>query len=214
MDYEIITKTFIVKSTLNKKLDEFINKPSKSNMLFKNSFTIKIDKVSLKVCSKGSFQITGCKTTDHAIQCIKKILDISELKNNKFTFIPVMTNIKMYLDYKVDINKALYILNNIEPSIFAITLPRNSGLNIKIIIPVTDLLEYTKRLSYKETTEFITDVKIHELSFKKPYYSTIMLYSTSCMVISCIHENIINHYLFKLVLEKLKTATYNKHDFI
>ena len=43
---------------------------------FRNSFTVVIvlDKhINFKVCRNGTFQMTGCKTIDHALQCVQYI---------------------------------------------------------------------------------------------------------------------------------------------
>ena len=57
---------------------------------FRNSFTVVIimeDKaINFKICQNGMFQITGCKTDEHAEYCIKYIWQYIKDTTNLYTF--------------------------------------------------------------------------------------------------------------------------------
>ena len=93
-------------------------KKKKKKKLFRNSVTVVIvlDKpVNFKVCRNGTFQMTGCKNNNHAVQCIKYLWNY--IKDNKEIYrfvrgesletliIPSMRNIDFSLGFIVDREK-------------------------------------------------------------------------------------------------------------
>ena len=103
------------------KIKKTKNKQGKKNKWFRNSITVVIilDKpINFKICRNGTFQMTGCKTHEHAELCIKYIWkyikDYPELysftrKSVNSTletiFIPSMRNIDFSLGFLVDREK-------------------------------------------------------------------------------------------------------------
>jgi TATA-box binding protein (TBP) (component of TFIID and TFIIIB) len=123
------------------------NKTGKKNKWFRNSISVVIilDKpINFKICRNGTFQMTGCKTNEHAEQCIKFIWEFIHDKPHLYSFknntnkletfiIPSMRNIDFSLGFFVDrekLNKFMTTQNKfhclLETS-FGYT-----GVNIKI----------------------------------------------------------------------------------
>lgn len=115
---------------------------------FRNSFTVVIvitqtKFINFKVCKNGVFQITGCKTREHAEMCVKYIWeyikDATELY--KFSrssslitlFVPAMRNIDFSLGFLVDREKlAEYTTHQTDfPSLLETTFGY-TGVNIRI----------------------------------------------------------------------------------
>lgn len=93
-------------------------KDNKKQKWFRNSVTVVIilDKpINFKICRNGTFQMTGCKTHEHAELCIKYIwkyikdyetlYSFSRGKNLETLFIPSMRNIDFSLGFLVDREK-------------------------------------------------------------------------------------------------------------
>lgn len=85
---------------------------------FRNSITIIIilDKpINFKVCRNGTFQMTGCKNSNHALECIKVTWDLIKNGKNLYTFtrgdkleclfIPSMRNIDFSVGFLIDREK-------------------------------------------------------------------------------------------------------------
>jgi len=122
------------------------NKQGRKQKWFRNSITIIIilDKpINFKVCRNGTFQMTGCKNSDHALECIKVtwnlIKDRKELYSFhtdnylKCLFIPSMRNIDFSVGFLIDREK----LNNFmaKQKQFHCLLETSfgyTGVNIKI----------------------------------------------------------------------------------
>jgi hypothetical protein len=122
------------------------NKQGRKQKWFRNSITIIIilDKpINFKVCRNGTFQMTGCKSSNHALECIKVtwglIKDQKQLYSFqtdsylKCLFIPSMRNIDFSVGFLIDREK----LNNFmtKQKQFHCLLETSfgyTGVNIKI----------------------------------------------------------------------------------
>jgi len=130
---------------------------------FRNSITIIIilDKpINFKVCRNGTFQMTGCKNSNHALECIKVTWDL--IKNGKnlynFTrgdkleclFIPSMRNIDFSVGFLIDREKLNKFMS--EQKEFHCLLETSfgyTGVNVKI--PLEKNIETMKIIKLYET---------------------------------------------------------------
>lgn len=126
------------------------NKAGKKKKWFRNSITVVIilDKpINFKVCRNGTFQMTGCKTHEHAEACVKYIWNCMKGNKNLYTFtrgsslevlfIPSMRNIDFSLGFFVDREKLnRYMSTQDEFHCLLETSFGYTGVNIKI--PLTD----------------------------------------------------------------------------
>ena len=122
------------------------SKTGKKKKWFRNSITVVIilDKpINFKVCRNGTFQMTGCKTHEHADLCVKYIWEyIKEFEdiytftsgsNLEAIFIPSMRNIDFSLGFIVDREKLnLYMCTQKEFHCLLETSFGYTGVNIKI----------------------------------------------------------------------------------
>lgn len=130
---------------------------------FRNSITIVIilDKpINFKVCRNGTFQMTGCKTSKHALECIKVTWDLIKNGENlyKFSkgdkleclFIPSMRNIDFSVGFLIDREKLNKFMSEQEE--FRCLLETSfgyTGVNVKI--PLEKNIETMKIIKLYET---------------------------------------------------------------
>lgn len=197
-------------------------KNKKQKKFFRNSLTVVmfiINKfINFKVCRNGTFQLTGCKTEEHAEKCIKFIW--SYMKNNQdlysiendespyFLVIPSMRNIDFSLGFLVDrekLNQYINIQNNLHcllETSFGYT-----GLNIKIPLQEDITQLQIKKLVFKDEnwienytiyTEFLNTLPEKERK-KKEYdrYNTFLVFQSG----KVIHSGISNEYMKKSYYE-------------
>lgn len=124
----------------------------KRDNVFKNCFTaVVLDEslkpTTIKICKKGSFQLTGCLSMESGEFCILSLMsnvwklhpewvpDIVEM-----TIKPVMTNIKFVIGYKISIVKALDFFENRKDihGFFSYKLRVNPAINIKELLSEED----------------------------------------------------------------------------
>ena len=123
------------------------NKSGKKKKWFRNSITVVIilDKpINFKVCRNGTFQMTGCKTHEHAESCVKHLWNYIRDQEDLYTFtkaapnievlfIPSMRNIDFSLGFLVDRGKLNKYMSNLDK--FHCLLETSfgyTGVNIKI----------------------------------------------------------------------------------
>ena len=110
------------------------NKDYKNAKWFRNSITIVImlDKaINFKICRNGTFQMTGCKTHEHAELCVKYIWDYIKEEPSMYSFnrkpknpdvdfeilfIPSMRNIDFSLGFLVDREKLNLYMSPYSPN--------------------------------------------------------------------------------------------------
>jgi TATA-box binding protein (TBP) (component of TFIID and TFIIIB) len=179
---------------------------------FRNSFTVVIvlDKhINFKVCRNGTFQMTGCKTIDHALQCVqyiwKYIKDQKHIynfsRNNKLEvlFAPAMRNIDFSLGFKVDREKlAQYMATTDFPCLLEISFGY-TGVNIKIplekditeleVTKMTDVKEgyNTEIVDYKNYLDLLSD-KDRRNKMSKIRYNTFLVFHSGKVIMSGINE--------------------------
>lgn len=130
---------------------------------FRNSITIIIilDKpINFKVCRNGTFQMTGCKNSNHALECIKVTWDLIKNGNNLYNFtrgdkleclfIPSMRNIDFSVGFKIDREKLnKFMCEQKEFHCLLETSFGYTGVNVKI--PLEKNIETMKIIKLYET---------------------------------------------------------------
>jgi len=141
------------------------NKSDKIKYGFRNSMTLVIvlDKpVNFKICTNGTFQMTGCKNKKHAVECVVQTWNFLQENPDFFTFnsgtrlnalfIPAMRNIDFSLGFKVDREKLnLYMTKQEDFHCLLETSFGYTGVNIKV--PITEDISQMKILEIQENTK-------------------------------------------------------------
>lgn len=143
-------------------------RPGKKKKWFRNSITVVIilDKpVNFKVCRNGTFQMTGCKSLEHAELCVKyiwkhmeehdEIYSFTRGKSLEVLFIPSMRNIDFSLGFLVDREKLnRYMCTQREFHCLLETSFGYTGVNIKV--PLTEDISTmkVKKITYEKDGEW------------------------------------------------------------
>ena len=184
----------------------------KKRKWFRNSITVVIilDKpINFKVCRNGTFQMTGCKTHEHAEECVKNIWNIiKDKKDDIYTFtrgntletlfIPSMRNIDFSLGFLVDREKLnKYICTEKKFHCLLETSFGYTGVNIKVplqhdiktmkvikLIYDKDNNMWEKSLTtYNEYLELLTP-KEKETKLKVERYNTFLVFHSGKIIVS------------------------------
>jgi TATA-box binding protein (TBP) (component of TFIID and TFIIIB) len=121
-------------------------KTGKKKKWFRNSITVVIilDKpINFKVCRNGTFQMTGCKSHEHADKCVKYIWEYIKTYSTIYSFtrgttleaifIPSMRNIDFSLGFIVDREKLnQYMCTQKEFHCLLETSFGYTGVNVKV----------------------------------------------------------------------------------
>ena len=150
-------------------------KTGKKKKWFRNSITVVIilDKpINFKVCRNGTFQMTGCKSHEHADKCVKYIWEyiknystiysFTRGTNLEAIFIPSMRNIDFSLGFIVDREKLnQYMCTQKEFHCLLETSFGYTGVNVKVPLTKDIKTMKVKKISEKdgEWQEFWTTYK-------------------------------------------------------
>ena len=194
-------------------------KAKKQKKFFRNSLTVVmfiINKlINFKVCRNGTFQLTGCKTEQHAENCIKHIWnymrgnqELYTVENNEkpyFLLIPSMRNIDFSLGFLVDREKLNQHMINKQDNLHCLleTSFGYTGLNIKMPLQDDITQLQIKKLVFKDDVwvenytiynEFLDSLPEKERK-KKEYdrYNTFLVFQSG----KVIHSGISNEYMKK-----------------
>ncbi len=197
----------------------------KKENVFKNCFTVVIldqslKPITIKICKKGSFQLTGCLSMESGEFCVLSLITNLQKKNPRWipsliymTIKPVMTNVKFTIGYKISIVKALNFFENRKDihEFFSYKLRVNPAINIKELLTEKDLENVPIRIvTYKNvnnkifnrTSQEITlSNYIQTLSLKekqkhfKEKHTTLLLFRSGSVILSGIHENVMKKHL-------------------
>jgi TATA-box binding protein (TBP) (component of TFIID and TFIIIB) len=194
-------------------------KAKKQKKFFRNSLTVVmfiINKfINFKVCRNGTFQLTGCKTEEHAENCIKYIWkymknhqELYTIENDEkpyFLVIPSMRNIDFSLGFLVDREKLNQHMISKQDNLHCLleTSFGYTGLNIKIPLQEDITQLQIKKLVFKEG-EWVENYTIYKefLDYlpekerkKKEYdrYNTFLVFQSG----KVIHSGISNEYMKK-----------------
>jgi len=164
IDFSELTPGDIISLQYKNKLRGEKLKPKKKKKdarWFRNSFTVEIaleDKaINFKVYSNGVFQITGCKTDDHAESCVKHIWRLIEKSEGVYSykrnsealeilFVPAMRNVDFSVGFVIDREKFTEYINSKTPHHALLeTSYGYTGVNLKMALekPITEM-EITK----------------------------------------------------------------------
>ena len=189
-------------------------KPKQNNKQkwFRNSITVVIilDKpINFKICKNGTFQMTGCKTHEHAEMCIryiwkfiqndKTLYNFSSGDTLECLFIPSMRNIDFSLGFIVDREKLNKYMS--EQQKFHCLLETSfgyTGVNIKIPITKDITTMAVKKVNYGkdgEWTEKWTTYqdyldklpeKERQIKINTPRYNTFLVFHSGKCISSCL----------------------------
>ena len=189
-------------------------KPKQNNKQkwFRNSITVVIilDKpINFKICKNGTFQMTGCKTHEHAEMCInyiwkfiqndKALYNFSSGDTLECLFIPSMRNIDFSLGFIVDREKLNKYMS--EQQKFHCLLETSfgyTGVNIKIPITKDITTMAVKKVNYGkdgEITEKWTTYQYYldkltekerNIKINTPRYNTFLVFHSGKCISSCL----------------------------
>jgi len=179
------------------------------NTWFRNSITVVIilDKpINFKVCKNGTFQMTGCKTHEHAERCVKYIWEYIKDKPDIYSFtrgdtletlfIPSMRNIDFSLGFSVDREKLnRYMATQNEIHCLLETSFGYTGVNIKIPLEkdirtmrVIKMTYVSGDWKYKQTTynEYLDNLteKERNRKLKEDRYNTFLVFHSGKVIMS------------------------------
>lgn len=184
-------------------------KVGKKRKWFRNSITVVIilDKpINFKVCRNGTFQMTGCKTHDHADKCVQYIWEyIKDFKDiYSFTrgntleaiFIPSMRNIDFSLGFIVDREKLnKYMCSQKEYHCLLETSFGYTGVNIKVPLTKDITTMKVKKIfikdeewqevwtTYKEYLDILSP-KERETKLQSERHNTFLVFHSGKVIMS------------------------------
>lgn len=201
---------------------------------FRNSVTVVIilDKpINFKICRNGTFQMTGCKTCEHAEICVqeiwKHIKDDSELY--EFTrgdtletlFIPSMRNIDFSLGFLVDRKKLnKYVYTQIpEYHCLLETDFGYTGVNIKVPLKNDICTMKVHKLVYKNSNwesewttydEYLSHLsqKDRDTKLKEERYNTFLVFHSGKVIMSGLTSEFMRDVYYEFI-EHIKQAYDN-----
>jgi TATA-box binding protein (TBP) (component of TFIID and TFIIIB) len=206
---------------------------------FRNSFTIIIfldKKINFKICKNGTFQITGCKHVDHAIECIVQIWKILKKHNKIYSIqnnddkivchiVPAMRNIDFSLGFNIDRQKlARKILEDTKFHCLLETSFGYTGVNIKMPCKqqTGDMKIYNIILNKKNDTikvkKIIYDRYINTLNEsqqqikRKQKYNTFLVFHSGKVIMSGVSSEFMKNdfYSFISFIKKNKNQIIEK----
>jgi TATA-box binding protein (TBP) (component of TFIID and TFIIIB) len=208
-------------------------KTGKKKKWFRNSITVVIilDKpINFKVCRNGTFQMTGCKTHEHAELCVKYIWgymkDYTEIYS--FThgtsletlFIPSMRNIDFSLGFLVDREKLnRYMCSQQEFHCLLETSFGYTGVNIKVPLTEDIAKMEIKKLSYNDddpenkwnetSTTYqeyldLLSIKDREAKMADERYNTFLVFHSGKVIMSGLTADFMRevYYYFLSIIRK------------
>lgn len=193
----------VVKKTVRKSRKS--KTPGRKNFLNCITIVVVLDKrINVKIFKNGVFQLTGCKSVDHAKDSIHKIfqhlehlVDFFELDDDAqdfvFYFKSAMRNIDFELGYKINRNSlANYLHTHTHYSIPPIS-STNMGVKIKIPINIEDLpvtkvnyKDYPNQevLAFGDCFEILTTMPCERIN-KMSKFVSISVFQNGKVTISC-----------------------------
>lgn len=198
---------------------------------FRNSITVVmiLDKpINFKVCRNGTFQMTGCKSWEHAEMCVRKIWDTIKDNKSVYTFtreegylsaliVPSMRNIDFSVGFHVDREKLSNYINTKEDLYCLLeTSFGYTGVNIKI--PLTksrETMSIQKLVCDVEGTwsniwttysEYlgILDEKTRKKKLNEQRYNTFLVFHSGKVIFSGLTSDLMRdtYYTFTGIIEK------------
>jgi TATA-box binding protein (TBP) (component of TFIID and TFIIIB) len=197
---------------------------------FRNSFTtvIVLDKIiNFKVCKNGTFQMTGCKSKEHAIKCVQiiweYIKDYPELykftrgKNLEVLFIPCMRNVDFSLGFFIDREKLnKYMKEQTEFYCLLETSFGYTGVSVKVPLEETIQEMPITKLSYKNNEwiqvktvyqEYLNTLtpREQEIKITNERFTTFLIFQSGKVILSSLTKAFAKPVYYKF-LELVKKA--------
>ena len=181
----------------------------KKKKWFRNSITVVIifDKpINFKVCRNGTFQMTGCKTHEHAELCVQRIWDCMKDDPSLYTFrrgntletlfIPSMRNIDFSLGFLVDREKLNnYICSHKSFRCLLETSFGYTGVNVKVPLDKDIRTLEIKKMTYVRETDSweslwvtyqdyldLLSPKEQEAKIKEERYNTFLVFHSGKII--------------------------------
>jgi len=191
------------------KCGSIVSKTKTNTNFFKNCFSCVVydeflNKVNIKICKNGTFQLTGCKHWKSCSFCVVKLLKYSRVSKVKLIIRPVMCNIKFYIGKQININNALVFFNEeYNHPFFAYKINKSPALNIKSPIEQQDfeninmhVIDYDAKrsstaLHHMTIKNYIEQYVVSTkdlVKMKKPRFNSIMLFRSGNCIISGINK--------------------------
>jgi TATA-box binding protein (TBP) (component of TFIID and TFIIIB) len=207
-------------------------KPKKNKTSwFRNSITVVmiIDKpINFKVCRNGTFQMTGCKSWEHAEMCVKKLWDQIKQDESLYTYvreagylsaliIPSMRNVDFDIGFYVDREKLSNYINTkedlyclLETSFgytgvnikFPLTKSRDT-MSIKKLVCDVDGQWSNKWANYSEYLEVLEE-KARKVKIKEQRYNTFLVFHSGKVIFSGLTSDLMRdtYYTFIDIIRK------------
>jgi TATA-box binding protein (TBP) (component of TFIID and TFIIIB) len=203
----------------------------KAKSWFRNSITVVIilDKpINFKVCRNGTFQMTGCKSWEHAEMCIQKIWDNIKDSDGVYNYtrepgslnaliIPSMRNIDFDIGFYVDREKLSNYINAKEDLYCLLeTSFGYTGVNIKIPLTKSRETMSIKKMicsedgtwsnnwtTYSEYLD-ILDEKTRNAKVKEQRYNTFLVFHSGKVIFSGLTSDLMRdtYYTFTDIIRK------------
>ena len=205
-------------------------KTTKFKKWFRNSITIIIffDKfINFKVCKNGTLQITGCKSHQHVIKCIKSLWNFIKSLDNCYTFkennelsaliVPCMRNIDFSLGFIIDREKLNTHISKQQINCLLETSFGYTGVNIKIPtqkhLHDIDILKlsYTngnwqqQKINYTEYLKILPEKK-RKQKLENKNFNTFLIFHSGKVIMSGINYELMydTFYEFIEIIKSIK----------
>ena len=212
------------------------HKSGRKQKWFRNSITIVIiiDKpVNFKVCRNGTFQMTGCKHSGHATECIKRIWGLIKNEKKLYTFtrsnqleclfVPSMRNIDFSIGFLIDREKLNQCMSDqncfhclLETSFgytgvnLKIPLEKNIS-DMKIIKLIYDGSWKQSRTTYKEYLDILPEKdRKHKIEVQR--YNTFLVFHSGKIIMSGLTSEFMEdiYYYFVNIMRKYRNEIEEK----
>jgi len=203
---------------------------SSTKTWFRNSLTIVVflDKlINFKVCKNGTFQMTGCKTWDHPMYCIKFVWNLIRNMTALYDFkkddmsefcsyiIPSMRNIDFDIGFKID-RQRLYNALSKSTNFFClmetsfgytgvnVKIPienDRNDLNIKKIVMSPDNIPSIELVTYRDYLNTLDEQ--NKINKNKQRYNTFLIFHSGKIIFSGISSFFMEEVYKKFTTELL-----------
>lgn len=199
-----------------------LNPPKKSKNMkkkwFRNSITVVIildKRINFKICKNGTFQMTGCKNTEHPELCVKCIWEYIKNYPDIYTFtrgthlealiVPSMRNVDFSLGFIVDREKLVnYISEQTKYNWYLEISNKYTGVNTKIPLhkDMTELkinkIEYTNNdwkhtiTTYQDYLDILS-LKDRLSKLREPKFTSFLIFHSGRVIVSGLTEDYTEH---------------------
>lgn len=199
-----------------------LNPPKKSKVTkkkwFRNSITVVIildKRINFKICKNGTFQMTGCKTSEHPELCVKLVWeyirhhpDIYEYTRGthlEALVVPSMRNVDFSLGFIVDREKLVnFISEQTKYNWYLEISNKYTGVNTKIPLQkdITALkiskIQYLNsewmqdEVTYQEYLDILS-LKDRLAKLREPKFTSFLIFHSGRVIVSGLTEDYTEH---------------------